>query len=48
MGLGLVGQQHEIKTDKYSETLESGRLNKQDLRDIADTLHRDSVDKATK
>ena len=48
MRFGLVRQQHEIKTNKYSETLESWRLNKQDSWDRADTLLRDSVDKATK
>ena len=46
MRCGLVGQQYEIKTDKHSETWESWRLNKRDLRDRADTLLRDSVDKA--
>ena len=48
MGFGLVGQQHEIKTDKHSETWESWRLNKQDSRDRADTLTRDLVDKEKK
>ena len=48
MRFGLVGQQHEIKTDKHSETFGSWRLNKRDSRDRADTLLRDSVDKATK
>ena len=36
------------KTKKHSETWESWRLNKWDSRDRADTLTRDSVDKATK
>ena len=48
MGFGLVGQQHEIRTDKHSETWESWRLNKRDSRDRAGTLLKDSVDKATK
>ena len=48
MRFGLVGQQHEIKSDKHFETWESWRLNKRDSRDRADTLFRDSVDKAMK
>ena len=48
MRFGLVGQQHEIKTDKHSKTWESWRLSKWDSRDTIDTLLRDLVDKATK
>ena len=48
MRFGLVGQQHEIKTDKHSETWENWRLNKRDSRDRDDTLLRDLVDKAMK
>ena len=41
MRFGLVGQQHEIKTDKHPETWKGWRQNKQDSRDRANTLTRD-------
>ena len=46
MRFGLAEQQHEIKIDKHSETLKGWRQNKQDSRDRANALTRDSVDKA--
>ena len=46
MRFGLVEQQHEIKTDRHPETWEGCRQNKQDSRDRAKALTKDSVDKA--
>ena len=44
---GHVEQQHETKTDRHPETWEGWRQDKQDSRDRAKALTKDSVDKAT-